>query len=985
MNYPRRIALLVSLVIGGLVVFATLLTAQAEHIQTSSLAGAATLPALPLTEAWQFLIANIEAVKVRGELSVDEAARLRLLALTDPVALPAPYHLQPDQTAILATQNISEAVMIEGMAILAERLNALYFDEALWSAETRAFIDSQVFDETAQCCGFLQPAVYTTTHFVINYESDPAGAQYPGQPTGPYTATQYVGDLGNSLESTWATFSDTTQFGFTMPNPTDYFRDGIGTRLTHFIVNVITPTAVCNFELGARAGAVTLPGEIWWNTATSPTSTIPAHELFHLVQWNYANFRDAWCVHQIPAYLGYYAGSGAGDRAAWLMEGNSVWVERELRFSSYYNDFVNAYNDKPDSSLFSRKPGPLEGSDLHEYGAFLFFDFLQEKIAPQPIYSYTSPATDPRRGIILNIWERVGQGDRPVQAVTNVLLNPPNGPSPYTSEPDAWQKIFADFIAIDYKLSLADSGRWRDTDRLNIAFPEAPLADSLVSRARSAFDDPGAQAIEVITSSLGLPAGIDQTGATLYLTITTNCPYCALDVLTRTITTSLQAAGALPRGLVTTGASAPITRVVSNFGAPGGVMTATLLFSSGAGCYGDWGYQCPLWVESFSQYTYALLAVDNPPKAPRNLNATAIHMGNTTSVALAWNAVLEDGIRYNVYRNNTSPVTLITATLEASLLSNPVYSFQTTRRGTEYYVITAVDQGGHESVISNEASAILAPLLKTFLPLVTNQLPPPPPTPTPTRTATFTRTPTATATRTPTITPTPTRTPSPLPGPSQTPTRTPTRTPTASATPLQGNCGSNSLLNSDFETGSLAPWQGAASNGQNLIARDPVNNDWSARLTGYNTAQDRLYQGALVPAGASSVQLSLVWYLTSTETSSTNVYDTMTVTLRSPLGVIQDTPLTVTNLSARNQWTVHTSNLTIPPGWQGQDMWVYFSARTDNSLPSAFYLDNVWLTFTCGGPQDLPTSTPAPQVLSSAVLPAWLQWLWPSLVTISQP
>jgi murein DD-endopeptidase MepM/ murein hydrolase activator NlpD len=254
--------------------------------------------------------------------------------------------------------------------------------------------------------------------------------------------------------------------------------------------------------------------------------------------------------------------------------------------------------------------------------------------------------------------------------------------------------------------------------------------------------------------------------------------------------------------------------------------------------------------------------------------------------------------------------------------------------------------------------------------------PPPSPTQTPTP-------PPPTRTSTPTATYTPTQIP-----PTRTPTATRTPLPTATGTPPQGNCDSNSLLNSDFETGSLPPWQGAASNGQSLIARDPVNNDWSARLAGYNTAQGRLYQGALVPAGADSVQLSLAWYLTTTEASTTNVYDTMTVTLRSPFGVIQDTPLTVTNLSVRNQWTVHTSNLTIPPGWQGQDMWVYFSARTDTSLPSAFYLDNVWLTFTCGGPQDLPTPTPAPQngYFGMDNSFTWLQWLWPSPAsTISSP
>lgn len=279
---------------------------------------------------------------------------------------------------------------------------------------------------------------------------------------------------------------------------------------------------------------------------------------------------------------------------------------------------------------------------------------------------------------------------------------------------------------------------------------------------------------------------------------------------------------------------------------------------------------------------------------------------------------------------------------------------------------------------------------KNYLPLILNQ-PTPTITPTPTPTRTPTRTPTATVTRTPTrtLSPTLTRTNTPGPSPTFTRTATPTRTstvtrtPTASATPPQGSCGGNTLLNHNFETGTLSPWQGSAFNGQSLIVRDPVNNDWSARLGGYNNAQDTLYQGIIVPASASSVQLNLTWYLTSTETSPSTVYDVLTVTMRSPFGTIQATPLTVTNLSARNQWTSYGSMLSVPASWQGQDFWVYFSARTDGSLPSAFYLDDVRLTFTCGGPQSLPTPTselpngyPGPES-SSASSQTLFGWPWP--------
>lgn len=190
-------------------------------------------------------------------------------------------------------------------------------------------------------------------------------------------------------------------------------------------------TTIACALFGRGAGGVSLPGQIWINktSVTYPlTNTSVAHEFFHLVQWNYAGFRHASCDGldgQIAAMTGYYNGNLPNERGAWLMEGSSKWLEKELVPSAYDTYHLGIYNSLHQDSLFSRKP-PVTSNE-REYGTFVFLDFLQEHLAPSARYSYTEPSADPRRGIIQAIWEEVGKGYSTGDAVTNVLLNPPKG------------------------------------------------------------------------------------------------------------------------------------------------------------------------------------------------------------------------------------------------------------------------------------------------------------------------------------------------------------------------------------------------------------------------------------------------------------------------------------------------------------------------------------------------------------------------------
>jgi len=74
------------------------------------------------------------------------------------------------------------------------------------------------------------------------------------------------------------------------------------------------------------------------------------------------------------------------------------------------------------------------------------------------------------------------------------------------------------------------------------------------------------------------------------------------------------------------------------------------------------------------------------------------------SVSLTWNASTSSVVGYNVYRGSVSggPYTLLNSTPNLTFTDSTVLSGQ-----TYYYVVTAVDANGTESIVSNEVTVII--------------------------------------------------------------------------------------------------------------------------------------------------------------------------------------------------------------------------------------------------------------------------------------
>ncbi|MGA7731932.1 MAG: hypothetical protein WCD37_11765, partial [Chloroflexia bacterium] len=170
-----------------------------------------------------------------------------------------------------------------------------------------------------------------------------------------------------------------------------------------------------------------------------------------------------------------------------------------------------------------------------------------------------------------------------------------------------------------------------------------------------------------------------------------------------------------------------------------------------------------------------------------------------------------------------------------------------------------------------------------------------------------------------------------------TPTRTATSgTPTVTATPGGTNC-TELILNGDFEAFELH-WQLI---GQELVSNQrPHAGTYGAYLGDLNDVDDNMWQVVSIPGSASRVDFSY-WRRMETEDTGSAVHDSMFTQVRSQDGAtVRSTLETITNRSTANTWERGTFSLT---SYRGETVRIQFNARTDVSLSTDFFFDDVSL------------------------------------------
>ena len=169
---------------------------------------------------------------------------------------------------------------------------------------------------------------------------------------------------------------------------------------------------------------------------------------------------------------------------------------------------------------------------------------------------------------------------------------------------------------------------------------------------------------------------------------------------------------------------------------------------------------------------------------------------------------------------------------------------------------------------------------------------------------------------------------------------------------------SNILLNSGFEDGPVY-WSDSTANGAPVITSflEPEGgNNWYSWLCGYNNCRDHLYQEVLIPADAQSARLRFKYWIDTEESSGSIPYDRMEVRIYSPPDATNYNSWTFSNLDQRAEWGVSPEyDLS---GYRGERIRVQFSATTDSSFITNFFVDDVTLLVEGANPDQQPPSVP---------------------------
>jgi subtilisin family serine protease len=186
---------------------------------------------------------------------------------------------------------------------------------------------------------------------------------------------------------------------------------------------------------------------------------------------------------------------------------------------------------------------------------------------------------------------------------------------------------------------------------------------------------------------------------------------------------------------------------------------------------------------------------------------------------------------------------------------------------------------------------------------------------------------------------------------------------------------SNILLNPGFENGPVS-WAESTANEYPVITSylEPIaSNSWYAWLCGYNNCKDNLYQDVTLPANAQSTYVQFKYWITTDEKYGTTEYDSMAVKIYSPPNATTYTYWKLSNLNATTGWVL--SPKYDVSAFKGQSIRLQFSAATDSSFPTNFYLDDVTLMVSGTTPDTqsptIPTGLTATVSSSSVISLAW--------------
>ena len=148
------------------------------------------------------------------------------------------------------------------------------------------------------------------------------------------------------------------------------------------------------------------------------------------------------------------------------------------------------------------------------------------------------------------------------------------------------------------------------------------------------------------------------------------------------------------------------------------------------------------------------------------------------------------------------------------------------------------------------------------------------------------------------------------------------------------------VQNSSFESGasSWTATSGVITSDSTQAARTGT---WKAWMNGYGAAHtDTLYQQVAIPATVTSATLKFWLKISSSETTTTNAYDTLKVQVRSSSGAVLATLATYSNLNKGTAFLEKSFSLA---AYKGQTVRIYFEGKEGSTVATSFIIDDVTL------------------------------------------
>ncbi|RJS20689.1 serine protease [Corallococcus sp. H22C18031201] len=124
----------------------------------------------------------------------------------------------------------------------------------------------------------------------------------------------------------------------------------------------------------------------------------------------------------------------------------------------------------------------------------------------------------------------------------------------------------------------------------------------------------------------------------------------------------------------------------------------------------------------------------------------------------------------------------------------------------------------------------------------------------------------------------------------------------------------------------------------------PRTGTYKAWLNGYGSSHsDSLYQQVTVPSTACSASLSVWVKITTSETTTTTVYDTLAIQVQNSAGAVLGTLATYSNLDKGTAYVQRTFDLS---AYKGQTVRISFKGTEDAADATSFFLDDTALNVT---------------------------------------